>query len=308
METPYQILGVQSGASQEEIRGAYRKLAKTHHPDLNPGNAQAEARFKQVSAANDLLSDPDKRARFDRGEIDGAGQERPTRPSYRDHADGEAGGRYSPGSQPFETWNTDDFADIFGSAFGGAQQRRGDMRGRGFDERYTLSADFVDAINGVTRRLTLPDGRILDAKIPPGTADGQVLRLRGQGGPGLNGGPSGDALIEIHVAPHRFFERVGRDIRFELPVTLAEAVLGGSVEAPTPRGVVRVRIPPGSDSGAELRLRGRGVPAHDGAQAGDLYATLRVVIGAPDPALEAFLQTWKPEHPLDPRQAMEHLL
>ena len=151
----------------------------------------------------------------------------------------------------------------------------------------------------------MPDGRTLNAKIPPGTEDGQVLRLRGQGSPGWNGGASGDALIEIHVAPHRFFKRVGRDIRMELPITLSEAVIGGPIEAPTPAGVVRVRIPPGSDSGSELRLRGRGVPKQNGTAAGDLYATLRVVIGPQDDALKTFLEGWKPEHPVNPRQSME---
>jgi len=146
---------------------------------------------------------------------------------------------------------------------------------------------------------------MLNAKIPPATADGQVLRLRGQGSPGHGGGPAGDALLEVHVAPHRFFRQEGKDIRMELPVTLREAVLGGPVEAPTPAGPVRVRIPPGSDTGSELRLRGRGMPAHAGQSAGDLYATLRVVIGAPDDALRAFLQSWIPEHAADPRQAME---
>ena len=168
-----------------------------------------------------------------------------------------------------------------------------------------IKQEFLDAVNGATRRLTLPDGRTLDVKIPPGTADGQTLRLRGQGGKGSHGAPDGDALIDIHVLPHRFFKRDGRDIRLELPVTLPEAVLGASIEVPTPGGPVRMRIPPHSDSGTELRLRGRGVPAHGGQAAGDLFATLRVVVGAPDAALEGFLRAWKPEHPANPRHAME---
>jgi DnaJ-class molecular chaperone len=305
LEDPYKILGVAKAASQDDIRRAYRKLAKKHHPDLNPGNTKAEALFKTVSAANDLLSDPEKRARFDRGEIDADGQEQAPRSSYRDHAQGEPGRRYSAGGSQSGGWNTEDFADIFGSAFGGARSRGDNARGRGDDEHYVLTTDFLSAINGATQRLNLPDGRTLDAKIPPGTTDGQILRLRGQGGDGWNGGASGDALIEIHVAPHRYFERDGQNIRMTLPVTLTEAVLGGPVEAPTPGGPVRVRIPPGSDSGSELRLRGRGVPLHNGKPAGDLYATLRVVIGTPDEALKAFLIGWKPEQPIDPRIAME---
>ena len=160
-------------------------------------------------------------------------------------------------------------------------------------------------MNGATQRLNLPGDRALDATIPAGTTDGQVLRLRGQGEAGANGGPNGDALIEIHVASHAFFERDGRDIRMSLPVTLAEAVLGGPVAAPTPGGSVQLRIPPHSDSGSELRLRGRGVPAHGGHPAGDLYARLRVMVGPADPALEAFLKTWRPAQPFAPRQAME---
>ncbi len=305
MDDPYKTLGVTKAASQDDIRRAYRKLAKKHHPDLNPGNAKAEEVFKGVTAANDLLSDPERRARFDRGEIDASGQEQAPRSSYRDYAEGEAGQRYSRGSGGAEGWSTDDFADIFGSAFGGGRSRASERPQRGQDEHYALTTRFLDAINGATQRLTLPDGRTLNAKIPPATADGQVLRLRGQGSAGWNGGDPGDALIEIHVTPHPFFTRDGQDVRMDLPVTVSEAVLGGPIEAPTPSGAVKVRIPPGSDSGSELRLRGRGVPAHHGAAAGDLYATLRVVVGPPDGALKTFLEGWKPEHPSNPRQSME---
>ncbi len=305
MDDPYKTLGVPKAASRDDIRRAYRKLAKKHHPDLNPGNAKAEEVFKEVTAANDLLSDPERRARFDRGEIDASGQEQPPRSSYRDYAEGEPGQRYSHGGGGAQGWDTDDFADIFGSAFGGGPGRDSDRPRRGQDEHYTLITQFLDAVNGATQRLTLLDGRTLNAKIPPATADGQVLRLRGQGSPGWNGGAAGDALIEIHVAPHRFFTRHGRDIRMELPVTVSEAVLGGAIEAPTPSGAVKVRIPPGSDSGSELRLRGRGVPEHNETPAGDLYATVRVVIGPPDDALKTFLEGWKPEQPVNPRQSME---
>ncbi len=305
MDDPYVTLGVKRDASQNDIHKAYRKLAKTHHPDLNPGNAQAEDRFKTMSAANELLSDPAKRARYDAGEIDAAGQERPPQPSYRDYAEGAPGRRYNPAGPNQEGWNAQDLGDMFGSMFGGDHRRRGDGEVRGQDERYSFTTDFLDAVAGATRRLSLPDGRTLDVKLPPGTSDGQVLRLRGQGGAGWNGGPRGDALVEIQIAPHRFFKRDGNDVRLELPVTLTEAVLGGPVEVPTPAGPVRMRVPLGSDTGTELRLRGRGVPAHAGQIAGDLYAVLRVVLGKPDAALEAFLQTWKPEHPDNPRQAME---
>ena len=308
MDDPYKILGVARDASPDDIRRAYRKLAKTHHPDLNPGNAKAEATFKDVSAANEILSDPEKRARFDRGEIDAAGQEQAPRASYRDYAGGEPGRRYGRPGGASGHWSADDLSDIFGGMFNEADSgRRGaaDFPIRGEDEHYTLTTSFLDSILGATQRLTLPDGRTLDVKIPPGSQEGQVLRLRNQGGAGWNGGPGGDALIEIHITPHDYFRRDGQDIRLDLPVTLQEAVLGGPVEVVTPAGPVRVRIPPGSDTGTELRLRGRGVPAYGDRAAGDLYATLRIMAGKPDAALEAFLRAWTPEHPVNPRRAME---
>lgn len=289
---PYQILGVARDVSQDDLRRAYRKLAKENHPDLNPGNKAAEERFKTLSAAYELLSDPEKRGRFDRGEIDASGQERPEPRRYRAHAEGEQGAKYSP----------EDLGDIFADMFGG---RAEGVRMRGRDEAYALEVAFLDAVQGTTRRLTLPDGRTLDVRVPPGLEDGQVLRLRGQGGPGWNGGPPGDALIEVHVAPHRFFRREGNDIVLDLPVTLAEAVLGGRVAVPTPGGAVNMTIPKGSDSGTRLRLRGRGVPAHDRRPAGDLFVTLRVVIGPQDAALEAFLRDWAPKHDFNPRRDME---
>lgn len=221
MDDPYTTLGVARDASPERIQRAYRKLAKAHHPDLNPGNKQAEERFKTVSAANELLSDPDKRDRFDRGEIDAGGQERPAQPSCRDYADGPAGRRYGPaGQEP----GHGGFDDLFGSMFN--RRREGGPAMRGQDERYAVYASFLEAVAGATRRLTLPDGRTLDVKLPPGSLDGQVLRLRGQGSGGWNGGPAGDALIELSVAPHPVFTRDGRDVRLVLPVGLRDAVLG----------------------------------------------------------------------------------
>jgi DnaJ-class molecular chaperone len=304
LEDPYVTLGLSRGASQNEIRTAYRKLVKLHHPDLNPGNAAAEERFKIVSAANELLSDPDKRARFDRGELDADGQERPRGPSYREQAESAAGQRYSRAGPQAEGWEGADFSDLFGSMFRQSGRSANGPR-RGEDQRYTLTAAFLDAVNGATPRLTLPDGRTLDVKVPPGTTQGQVLRLRGQGGAGVEGGPNGDALIEIDIAPHRFFERRGNDISLVLPVTIVEAALGGSVLVPTPAGPVMMRVPPHSDSGVALRLRGRGVPKHAGSAAGDLHATLRIVLGPSDLALESFLTTWKPVQPFNPRAEME---
>jgi DnaJ-class molecular chaperone len=304
LDDPYQTLGVTRAASQDDIRRAYRKLAKQHHPDLNPGNIKAEEQFKKVSAANELLSDPAKRARFDSGEINAGGQDQAPGSSYREYAEREQGRRYSPDGPEVSDWNTENLNDMFGSVFGSGRQRS-DSPMRGRDEHYALTTDFLDAINGATRRLTLPDGRTLDVKIPVGTTEGQVLRLRGQGGAGHAGGQPGDALISISISPHGYFERSGNDIRLTLPVTLVEAILGGPIQVPTPQGPVMMQVPPHSDSGTELRLRGRGVPAHAGQSAGNLYAKLSVVIGAPDAALEAFLAKWKPETPSNPRKAME---
>ncbi len=298
---PYATLGVKRDASADEIRRAYRALAKKHHPDLNPGDAAAEARFKDISTAADLLEDTDKRARFDRGEIDASGAPVAERSFYRGYAEGDGAARYRGGGAGEEA----ELGDIFGEFFNrqaGTRAGAG-MRMRGRDQRYELGVDFLDAVNGATRRLGLPDGRDLDVVIPPGIEDGQVLRLRSQGEPGAGGGPAGDALISIGVLPHPFFRREGADVHVTLPVSLREAVLGAKVTVPTPRGAVAMTIPPRSEAGRQLRLRGRGVAAHGTRAAGDLYATLQIVIGPVDEALETFLKGWAaPDE--DPRAAM----
>ncbi len=299
MKDPYETLGVAKDASADDIRKAYRKLAKKHHPDLNPGNKAAEATFKDIGAANDLLSDTEKRARFDRGEIDAAGDPRQERPSYRSYADtGYSGGaRYGGGETEAG------FGDIFADLFAQSQQRSTrPMRGR--DSSYSLAVDFVDAIKGAQQRLTLPDGRTLDVRVPPGMEDGQTLRLRGQGGEGANGGPAGDALITVKVSMHPVFRREGDDVHVDLPVTVKEAVLGGRVTVPTVTGSVAMTVPRRSDAGTVLRLRGRGVPARGSAAAGDQLVTLRIVLPDADDALEAFLRGWTPETEIDPRQGL----
>ena len=301
MTDPYQTLGVAKDASPEDIRRAYRKLAKKHHPDLNPGNKAAEDTFKAVSAANELLSDPEKRARFDRGEIDAAGEARQERPSYRSYADmgGMAGGaRYS---NMGEAGMSDIFADLFAHVNEG---RGGARPQRGRDANYSLAVDFPDAITGAQQRLTLPDGRTLDVRVPPGMEDGQTLRLRGQGNEGALGGGRGDALIEVHVRPHRFFRREGDDVLIEVPITLKEAVLGGRVTVPTVTGPVALTVPKRSDSGTVLRLRGRGVAARGTRPAGDQLVTLRVVLPDADDKLEAFLRGWSPDKEVDPRAGL----
>jgi DnaJ-class molecular chaperone len=307
-QTPYEVLGLKPGASVEDIRKAYRKLAKEFHPDLNPGKPAAEARFKAVSAANDILSDTEKRARYDRGEIDETGAERP-RYSYRPHAEGAQGWKYRPQGE-MDAGDLDDLFAMFGR--GGRAGRGAGHAGEGLnmpgpDRQFTLTIDFALAATGGKQRLALSPEEWLDVTIPPGIDEGQVLRLKGKGGAGFGAGPPGDALIEVHIAPHPFFRREGEDIHVELPVSLAEAVLGARVAVPTVSGPVTMTIPKGSDTGARLRLRGKGIHrkrrGHE--TTGDQYVTLKVMIGASDdPELAKFLEEWAKTHPTDPRGAM----
>lgn len=295
MADPYETLQVDRKASAEEIKKAYRKLAKKLHPDLNPGNDKVEQQFKEVTAAYDLLSDADKRARFDRGEIDASGAERPGRTYYRQYADSGQGAKY----QPFEYGeNPEDlFADLFGSRHG---RGGAGLRMRGADVSFSATIEFVEAATGAKRRLVLAEGKTLDVTIPAGSEDGQTLRLKGQGQPGLGGGPPGDAFIELKVAPHPFFSRQGNDVHVEVPVTLQEAVLGGSITVPTIDGKVSVRVPKGSNTGTVLRLRGKGIPAGTGR--GDQLVKLRVVLPeGGERELAEFVERWGPAHPYDPR-------
>src|SRR5271165_4778811 len=247
-QTLYEVLGVKPDASAEEIRKVYRQLAKQFHPDLNPGKPAAEERFKAVSAAYDLLSDPEKRARYDRGEIDESGAERPPRSYYRGYAEGAEGRKYQPEGE-MDLGDLEDLFAAFGSAGRGRRGRGGEgFKARGGDRFFTLTVDFIEAATGAKKRLSLAPEEWLDVTIPHGINDGQVLRLRGKGGAGLGGGPAGDALIEVHVAPHPLFRRDGDDIQVDLPVSLAEVVLGARVTVPTVTGPVtrrsrRARIP-----------------------------------------------------------------
>jgi DnaJ-class molecular chaperone len=309
-QTPYEVLGVKPDAGADEIRKAYRKLAKELHPDLNPGKPEAEARFKAVAAAYDLLSDPDKRARYDRGEIDESGAERPHY-SYRPHAEGSEGWKYSPHGDR-DAADLDDLFAMFGgrgSGGRGSGGRGAGGRGRrqgfampGGDRLYTLTVDFIEAAAGAKKRLSLGEDNWLDVTIPAGIEDGQVLRLRGKGDPGLGGGPSGDAMIEVHIAPHPDLRREGDNIYLDLPVSLSEAVLGARVTVPTVTGAVMMTVPKGSDTGTQLRLRGKGIRRR-GASPGDQIVTLKVVIGASDdPDLAAFLETWAGRDRAAPRR------
>ena len=300
-EDPYAVLGVKPEATQDEIRKAYRQLAKKLHPDLNPGDRQAEEKFKQVSSAYDLVGDAEKRGRFDKGEIDAAGNERPRERYYRDFHGADAQTHaYSDGSGYADFMESEDILkDLFG------RRGEGRFRMRGQDALYRLPVEFLEAVTGATKRITLPDGGTLDVVIPAGTKDKQVLRLRGKGGPGFGGGPSGDALVEIEVQPHKFFTRSGDDIHLELPISLPEAVLGARLDVPTPTGAVRMTVPKGANTGTVLRLKGKGAQRSDKSH-GDEYVTLKIVLPEPpDPELEEFAQRWQAGKDQNPRRQLE---
>lgn len=302
-DDPYAALGVSKTATQDEIRKAYRKIAKESHPDLNPGDPKAEARFKAAAAAHDLLKDEEKRKRFDAGEIDASGQERPERRFYREYAEGpEATYHTSRGFEDFGNYS-DVFSDLFGQRARGGGGRAEGVQMRGPDRHYTLEVGFLEAARGATRRITLPDGHVLDVKIPEGLADGQTIRLRGKGGEGYGGGPAGDALVTVTVGEHAFFRREGEDILVDLPITLDEAVLGGRVEVPTIDGRVALTVPKGASSGRVLRVRGKGVRRGD--RRGDQLVTLKVVMPpAVDDELEDFFRKWREGHAYDPRKGV----
>jgi DnaJ-class molecular chaperone len=296
MQDPYEILGVARDAAPEEIRKAYLKLAKKLHPDLNPGDKKSESRFKEVAAANDLLSDAEKRRRFDSGEIDASGAEKPQQRYYRDYA--SQAGEESPYESRSGYADFADTDDILAEIF--RRQRR---QARGADLHYTLAVEFLDAVNGATKRINLPEGGSLDVTIPPGIQQGQTLRLRGKGAPSPGEGETGDALVEVSINPHKFFTRHGDNIHIDLPVTFAEAVLGAEVRTPTPTGPVMLKAPKGSNTGTILRLKGKGVARPDGR--GDLLVKLKIMAPSePNPELEAFLASWAPAN-YDPRRGMQ---
>lgn len=295
---PYEILGVSREASQSDIQAAYRRRAKKLHPDLNPGDKKAEHQFKELSGAYEILRDEEKRARFDRGEIDAQGAETPQRRYYRDFAGAEADA-YQHGSS-FDDAGLD---DILGGFFSRGSARN--FRMRGADIRYAFEIDFLDAVNGAARKVTMPDGRMLEIRIPAGAHDGQILRLRGQGTAGDGGEPAGDALIQLQVRSHPFFRRDGDDIRFDLPISLVEAVNGGKIRVPTPSGPVVASVPENSSSGRTLRLKGKGVAKKNGTK-GDVFATLKIMLpDKPDPELKTFVSNWSAGKAFNPRQSVE---
>ena len=305
-EDLYSVLGVAKTAKPEDITKAYRKLAKKLHPDLNPGDKAAEEKFKTIAAAYGIVGDEEKRGRYDRGEIDASGQERPQQRYYREYAGGDEGARYRS-TAGYEDIGA--FSDLFGDLFGergGARAGGGGRRFsvRGQDAQYRLEVDFLDAVNGTKTRITLPDGGPLDVTIPHGVTDGQVLRLKGKGNPGMGEGGPGDALIGIAVRPHPVFTREREDILIEVPITLDEAVLGGKIEVPTIAGRVFATVPPGSNTGQTLRLKGRGIKAKSGA--GDQLVKLSVVMPERiDDDLKAFAEKWRESHGYDPRRKLK---
>ena len=296
MTDPYQILGVTRTATAEEIRKAYLRLAKKNHPDLNPGDKGAEARFKEIASAYDIVGDETKRAQFDSGRIDasGAQQHQAGRGQYRQHAEGQPGFKYE------RYWNSDgEDDDMFAELF----RRHAAAKARGADIRYTFAIEFTEAIEGAKKRVVMADGKTLDITIPTGMKDGQTLRLRGQGQPGTPGGEPGDVLVEMHVKPHPIFRREGDDIHSTLPVTLGEALGGAKLEVETVSGKVNLTVPKGSHTGTRLRLRGKGVPSKAGA--GDHFVELQVILpDHPDDDLVRAVVDWETKHPYDPRKAM----
>jgi DnaJ-class molecular chaperone len=303
---PYSELGVARSASADEIRKAFRKLAKELHPDRNPGDKAAEERFKRVSGAFDILGDPEKKAKFDRGEIDADGRETmrggPFGGGGFQQGSPFGGGRQGPGgfSASFEGA---DFEDILGEVFGrgrGGGRGGGPFQTRGADVRARLEIDLEEAIKGGPKRIAFSDGRTLDVTIPKGAYEGQVLRLKGQGQPGRSG--AGDALVELVLRPHPLYRREGADLHMDLPISVPDAVLGAKVEAPTPEGPVNITVPKGSSSGAVLRLKGRGASDPQSGRRGDLLARLMIVLPEGDPELEKFAEKWRKDRPYTPRR------
>jgi DnaJ-class molecular chaperone len=323
MRDPYEVLGVQRNASAAEIKSAFRKLAKKHHPDANKNDAKAAARFAELNSANEILGDEDKRKQFDRGEIDAEGK-----PRFQGFEGGGspfgqgARGRAGPGGFEYSFTSGGPrgtagmgggaaFEDILSSMFSGRAGMGGAGRG-GFeynspigadlDVNATMSVSLEEAVNGADKRVRLPNGKELNVKIPAGVTAGQQIRLKGQGDTAPGHRP-GDVLITVNIAPHPFFKLDGNDLRVELPITLYEAVLGGKVRVPTLKGAVELSIPKNTSSGRTFRLKGKGLPAK-GAN-GDLYVTARIALpDGNDAELEALMEKWRTSHTYNPRSGL----
>ncbi len=318
MRDPYEVLGVPKSAGEADIKKAFRALAKKHHPDKHQGDAAAQKKFQEISAAYDILGDKDKRAQYDAGAIGPDGN--PKGFGFSPGASSAGGGGFRQGS-PFGFgagggtrdfhFSFDDagegggasFEDLLAGMMGGA--RRGAPRAaRGEDFTAQTTISLSEAVAGGTRRVVMQNGEQIDVKIPVGVRDGQTIRVKGRGGAGRGGGPNGDVLLQVQVAAHPFIVREGNDLRMDLPVTLKEAVSGGKVTVPTLAGALALTVPPGSNTGTILRLKGKGVPAHGKEDAGDLYVRLVISLpDSPDPALKAFVEGWNPGY--DPRSKLK---
>ncbi len=305
MRNPYDVLGLSKSASAAEIKSAFRKLAKKFHPDQSK-EPRAKERFAEVGSAYEILGDEKKRAAFDRGEIDAEGK--PRAPQFegfgfgRQPGGGGFGYDFGPGGFPPGSGSIDQ--DILSELFGGARRARAkpQQAGKGEDIPVTVAVPLETVATGGSVRVVLPTGRMLDASVPAGIEEGKSIRLRGQGHPGVHGGPAGDVIVTIRYAPHPVFKAEGRDLRLDLPVTLYDAVLGGKVRMPTLGGEVEMSIAPGMSGGRVLRLRGKGLPGAGDAVAGDLLATIRIVLpNAEDSELTELMRKWRELKPYDPR-------
>jgi DnaJ-class molecular chaperone len=311
MKDLYDVLGVKKGASEAEIKKAFRTLAKKYHPDTKGGDVAAQKRFQEISAAYDILGDKEKRTKYDAGQIDEQGNAKGFDPRAHAGEPFDFGGRGGPrdfhftytdhGGETEEGFRAEDlFADLLGGLGGRGRGRAQHSPRAGQDFTVSTMVSFEEAANGGTRRVVLPNGEQIDVKIPPGLKDGQQIRLKSRGGAGRAGGPAGDVMIHVSVAPHPYFSRDGKDLKIDLPVTLKEAVLGAKVPVKTLSGTVSLSVPPGSNTGTVLRLKGKGLPAHGGEAAGDLYARIVVTLpDEPDEALRKFAESWKADY--DPR-------
>lgn len=303
-KTPYEILGVSKTGTKDDIRKAYRDLAKKLHPDLNPGNKEAERKFKDINAAYELVGTPEDRAKYDRGEIDKANEQARAAASQRGrgpfyHQTQQGGGRYS---QSFEGVDDDILQSIFGRMRGrGGEGFSAPSDSPGQDVLYEMEVDFKDAVIGGEREITLPSGKRLRVKIPAGVSSGVRLRFSGQGSPGVGKGPAGDAYVELKVRSSALFRRVENDLEIDLPLSISEAVLGGEVKIPTVDGSVLLKIPAGVSNGARLRVTGKGVGGANGKR-GDLYTVVKVTMPPNvDDEFKAAVEAWKQRQDYDPR-------
>lgn len=315
MRNPYDVLGVAKGANADEVKKAFRKLAKKYHPDQNKNDPKAQEKFSEINSAYEILGDADKRGQFDRGEIGADGKPR----GFEGFGAGGPGGfrRQGPGGEsyefhfgggggnPFGGGGGFDASDIFSGIFGGGRGRGGGRAGpapKGEDFLASALVPLAEVAHAGKVNVVMPTGRTLEVKIPKGVEDGQQIRLRGQGQPSPYGGEPGDAIVTLRFAPHPLFKVEGRDLRLNLPITLYEAALGGKVDVPTLEGKVELTIPAGSSSGRKLRLRGKGLESATGTR-GDLYVTLQVALPeAADAEFETMMRKWRDQRPYDPRK------